>query len=131
MLAGLPASDVWDAADGGDVSLWRQSLYWVTEQQHYSCSPSLKPNTDDNRLPHITVWEFIGVAQSRELLGHVRANAAVLSCGWPPPDGRDGRQSDTLAASFFTESRGRRAVWGRRRRVRILYQHTLLVRIWF
>jgi hypothetical protein len=98
-LAGLPAGDVRDAADDGDVSLWRQALYWATERQYYSCSPSLKPDTDDDGLPHVTLWEFVGVAQYRELPGHVRANARVLARGWPPPDGRDGGQSDTSTAS--------------------------------
>lgn len=98
-LAGLPAGDVRDAVDAGDVSLWRQALYWATERQYYSCSPSLKPETDDDGLPHVTLWEFVGVAEYRELPGHVRANARVLSRGWPPPDGRDGGQSDTSGAS--------------------------------
>jgi len=90
MLTGLPASDVWDTADGGDVSLLRQSLYWVTERQYYSCSPSLKPDTNDNRLSHVTVWEFVGIVQSWELPRHIRANARGLSRGWPPSDRRDG-----------------------------------------
>jgi hypothetical protein len=101
-VAQADAGDVRDAAESGDVSLWRQALYWATERQYYSCSPSLKPDTDDNRLPHVTVWEFVGVAQYRELPGHVRANARVLARGWPPPDGRDGRQSGASAASTAT-----------------------------
>jgi hypothetical protein len=60
-LAQSDAGDVRDAAESGDVSLWRQALYWATERQYYSCSSSLKPDTDDNRLPHITQWEFVGV----------------------------------------------------------------------
>jgi hypothetical protein len=101
-LAETDAGDVRDAADDGDVSLWRQALYWATERQYYSCSPSLKPDTDDDGLPHVTLWEFVGVAQYRELPGHVRANARVLARGWPPPDGRDGGQSDTSTASTAT-----------------------------
>jgi hypothetical protein len=84
------------------VSLWRQALYWATERQYYSCSSSLKPDTDDNRLPHITQWESVGVAEYRELPGHIRANATVLAWGWPPPDGRDGGQSGASSASTAT-----------------------------
>jgi hypothetical protein len=101
-LAASDAGDVRDAAESGDVSLWRQSLYWATERQYYSCSPSLKPDTDDEGLPHITQWEFVGVAEYRDIPGHVRANATVLSRGWPPPDGRDGRQSGASPASTAT-----------------------------
>jgi hypothetical protein len=74
----------------------------VTERQYYSCSPSLNPDTDDNRLPHVTLWEFVGVAEYRELPGHVRANATVLARGWPPPNGRDGGQSGASPALTAT-----------------------------
>jgi hypothetical protein len=53
----------------------------------------------------------VGVRRSgtvRELLGHIRANARGLARGWPPPDGRDGRQSTVAEDRTGTASGTRR-----------------------
>lgn len=73
-----------ETADSGP---WRQALYWATERQYYSCSPSLKPDSDEgDGLPFVKRYEFVGVSQYRDIPGHVRDSAVMLSRGRPPPD---------------------------------------------
>ena len=93
-VAQMDAGSLVDAAESGDVHLWRQALYWATERQYYSCSPSLKESTDEG-LPHVKRYEFVGVAQYREIPGHVRRNAVILDGDRPPP--RSGRTAGTAA----------------------------------
>jgi len=72
-----------DRVEDGDLSAWRQALYWATERQYYTCSPSLKRSTPDDDLPHVPVWEFVGVAEYADLPGHVRRRATFTDR--PPP----------------------------------------------
>jgi len=94
-VAGMDAGQLREKAEAGDVSLWRQALYWATERQYYSCSPSLK-DTDDGELPHVKRYEFVGVAQYRDIPAHIRRDAAVLDR--PPPPSRSGGQSASTTA---------------------------------
>lgn len=79
----MDPSDLGDRVEGGDVSLWRQVLYWATGKQYYTCSPSLRRPTAGDDLPHITQWRFIGAATYHELPAHVRRQARFG--GLPPP----------------------------------------------
>ena len=85
-VATADASDVRDRLEDGDISAWRQALYWATESRYYSCSPSLKrPRSDDGGLPHITTWRFVGVAEYHQIPAHVRQVATFGDR--PPPKG--------------------------------------------
>ncbi|WP_058828114.1 hypothetical protein [Haloferax sp. Q22] len=76
-------ADLRDRIRDGDVSAWRQTLYWATERQYYTCSPSLKRSTADDDLPHVPVWEFVGTAEYADLPAHVRRQATFADR--PPP----------------------------------------------
>lgn len=89
-IAEMDAGDLGDRVDGGDISLWRQVLYWATGRQYYSCSPSLKRPTPDDSLPQVTVWQFVGAAQYQDIPAHVRRGARFA--GLPPP-ANSGEQS--------------------------------------
>jgi hypothetical protein len=78
-VATADAADLQDRLDDGDLSGWKQSLYWATERQYVTCSPSLKATDDDGdgddgdpELPHITKWQFIGVSRYEDIPAHVR-----------------------------------------------------------
>ena len=86
-VANADAVDLQERLKNGDVSLWRQALYWATERQYYTCSPSLrKSDAVDSGLPHVTVWEFVGVCRYRDIPAHVRESATF---DVEPPPGRD------------------------------------------
>jgi hypothetical protein len=95
-VADMDTGAVREAAEAGDVELWRQALYWATGRQYYSCSPSLKPSVDDSDgLPFVKRYEFVGAAEYSSIPAHVRRNSTVfVDRGRPPPDGiEDGGQS--------------------------------------
>jgi len=76
-VADLEGGDLRERIDAGDVSLWRQALYWATERQYVTCSPSLRSSGDsgDAGLPHVSQWEFVGVSRYGDLPAHVRQSA--------------------------------------------------------
>ena len=86
-VADMDAGDLRDAIEDGDISLWRQALYWATERQYCSCSPCLKDSGDSDGLPHVKRYEFVGVAQYRAIPAHIRRDAAILDRP-PPPSGQ-------------------------------------------
>jgi hypothetical protein len=91
-------ADLRDRLEDGDTSAWRQALYWATERRYYTCSPSLRRSTGDDDLPHVPVWEFVGVAEYADLPAHVRQGATF---GDRPPPGTastSSRTSGTTAA---------------------------------
>ncbi len=90
-VAQMDAGELREAAESGDVSYWRQALYWATGRQHVSCSPSLKDSGDSDGLPHVKRYEFVGVAQYRNIPAHVRRDAAILDR--PPPPSRQSTAS--------------------------------------
>jgi hypothetical protein len=96
-VADMDAGDLRDAVEDGDISLWRQALYWATERQYCSCSPSLKDTDDGDSLPFVKRYEFVGVAQYRDIPAHVRRDAAILDR--PPPPSRDVGQSTASGQS--------------------------------
>jgi len=86
-LAGMDEGRLREAVEAGDIGLWRQALYWATERQYYSCSPSLKADSDGgDGLPFVRRYEFVGVAQYRDIPAHVRESAVRYRRGRPPPD---------------------------------------------
>jgi hypothetical protein len=86
-VADMDAGDLRDAVEDGDISLWRQALYWATERQYCSCSGYLKDSGDSDGLPHVKRYEFVGVAQYRDIPAHVKRDAAILDRP-PPPSGQ-------------------------------------------
>ena len=79
-VASADAEELRDRIDAGDVSLWKQALYWATERQYVTCSPSLRASNDDgdgDSLPAIKIWEFVGVARAEEIPAHVWESASV------------------------------------------------------
>jgi hypothetical protein len=94
-LAGMDEGRLREAVEAGDIGLWRQALYWATGRQYYSCSRSLKADSDDgdglpdsddgDGLEFIPRYEFVGVAQYRDIPAYVRDNAVRYQRGRPPP----------------------------------------------
>lgn len=65
---------------------WKLALYFATDTRFFTCSPSLKPDDDNDGLPHATRWEYVGTARFGDLPGHVQRNATVVRRrGRPPP----------------------------------------------
>jgi len=86
-LARMDDAAVKEAAEAGDVGLWRHALYWAMRRQYYSCSNSLKSGggAGAGDLPTVRRYEFVGVAAYHQIPAHVRDNAVVLRSR-PPPD---------------------------------------------
>lgn len=84
-VAAADAAELGDRVDAGDISLWKQALYWASESRYVSCSPTLKPDDEDTPdLPHITNWKFVGVAKYGKIPAHVR-QSAIFVAKEPPP----------------------------------------------
>jgi hypothetical protein len=96
-VADMDAGDLRDAVEDGDLSLWRHALYWATGRQYCSCSGYLKDSGDSDGLPHVKRYEFVGVAQYRDIPAHIRRDAAILDR--PPPPSRDVGQSTASTGS--------------------------------
>jgi hypothetical protein len=90
-VAESDVDDLRDRVESGDVSMWRQVLYWATERRYYTCSPSLRRPTTDDGLPHVTEWEFVGAATYQNIPAHVRRTARFA--GLPPPATSSGTAS--------------------------------------
>jgi len=79
-VADLDADDLRADLEAGDLSLWRQALYWATERQYVTCSPALRASDDvgnGDSLPAIKMWEFVGVARAEDIPAHVWESATV------------------------------------------------------
>ena len=80
-VADADAAELRDLLEAGDLSLWKQALYWATESRYITCSPSLKSTDSDDGdgdsdpLPHIKRWQFVGTARYDEIPAHVRQSA--------------------------------------------------------
>lgn len=80
-----------DAIDRGR-EWWKLALYWATEMRVFTLSPSLKPSDDDDDLPYVQCYRYVGTAKLGEFPGHIREEAVVLARGGrrdppaPPPD---------------------------------------------
>jgi len=77
---------LFDKVESGDVSLWRQALYWAYGKQYTTCSPSLKDSKDDkgDTLPTVVIWEYVGTAKYEQIPSQIVDNA-VLCRSQPPP----------------------------------------------
>jgi hypothetical protein len=89
-VANSDGDELRDRLEDEDLSLWRQSLYWATERQYFTCSHSLKqsPANDGDTnggLPPIVEWEFIGVRQYEAIPATVRQKARFVTHNRPPP----------------------------------------------
>ena len=95
-VASQSAAELRDSLEDGEISLWRQALYWATESRYYSCSPSLKASRggEGDDLPHVTTWRFVGTAEYNQIPAHVRRAA---SFGDRPPPSRASRTATTEA----------------------------------
>jgi hypothetical protein len=88
-LASLDADALYQRAESGEISnLWKQALYWATGKQYWSASPDLKPASgDDDGLPPIRTWRFVGAARYRNIPWHVKENARLADRPPPPSEG--------------------------------------------
>ena len=88
-VAESDADDLLEAADEGDVSLWKQALYWYTERQYYTASPSLKPDDtdegDDDSLPYVPTWEYVGTFREENIPARFLRNRVRPPPSEPPP----------------------------------------------
>jgi hypothetical protein len=77
---------LFDKVESGDVSLWKQALYWAYDKQYTTCSPSLKDSKDDkgDTLPTVVIWEYVGTAKYEQIPSQIVDNA-VLCRSQPPP----------------------------------------------
>jgi hypothetical protein len=74
-----------DHVESGDVTPWRQVLYWATERRYFTCSPSLRETDGDggDGLPTVKQWEFIGTAVYSDIPAHIKQEATFNVD--PPP----------------------------------------------
>jgi len=82
-LAGADADELRARVEDGDLTLWRQALYWATGKRYWTATPDLTPDDPDDGgdsedLPHVPVWRHVGAARYHDLPGHVRRNARLL-----------------------------------------------------
>lgn len=85
-LASMTETQLRNEVESGNVHLWKQALYWVHEERYITCSPCLKEsNDDDDGLPHVTEWEYIGSARFHQIPNSVVENAVIGRRGAPPP----------------------------------------------
>ena len=91
-LAGMTAGEVSDAVDSGDLSLWRQALYWASGKQLWTASEGLQSTSDaasvvDPGLPAVSQYEYVGTAYYADLPGYIKRTGELLGRPPPPPDG--------------------------------------------
>jgi len=82
-LAGMTADELSAEIDEGDLSLWRQALYWASGKQLWTSSEDLQSTSDaesvvDPGLPSVPQYRFVGTSRYADLPGHVKRNAPVL-----------------------------------------------------
>jgi hypothetical protein len=75
------------AGEGGDT--WKLALYWALGSRFWGCSPSLRPDEgdedgEDEGLPHVPCYRFVGVAEYGDLPGRVRREGVLLGSSGPP-----------------------------------------------
>jgi hypothetical protein len=81
----MSEAELREAVHDGDLSLWKQALYWVNEERYVTCSPDLKEATT-NDLPPVAQWEYVGTMRFSQIPESVRANAIISNLSRPPPD---------------------------------------------
>ena len=87
-VANTSPADLRERVESGETGAWRQSLYWATERQYVTCSPSLRASSGSgDDLPHVSSWRFVGVAEYHEIPAHVRRSATFVDR--PPPGAGD------------------------------------------
>jgi hypothetical protein len=87
-LAGLGADELAESIDGGDLSLWKQALYWASGKQLWTASAGLQSPADaesvvDPGLPAVPQYEYVGTSYYADLPGYIKRNGELL--GRPPP----------------------------------------------
>jgi hypothetical protein len=83
-LASMSEAELREVVTDGDLSLWKQALYWVHEERYVTCSPDLKETTD-NEYPPVAQWEYVGTMRFSQIPESVRNNAIVSNLSRPPP----------------------------------------------
>ena len=89
-VASMSGDELRDRIDSDDISMWRQALYWATERQYVTCSPTLRDtddadatdNDDNDDNDDESEWQFVGTARYEQIPAHVRQSAVFLK---PPP----------------------------------------------
>jgi hypothetical protein len=89
-VANTDPSELLEAAEQGDVSLWKQALYWYTGRRYWSGSPSLTTdadadNVDADSLPYVPRWEYVGTFHRSELPARVFRSRDAAADDRPPP----------------------------------------------
>jgi hypothetical protein len=85
----MTAGEVSDAVDSGDLSLWRQALYWASGKQLWTASAGLQSTSREEHrmvdpgLPAVSQYEYVGTAYYSDLPGYVKRTGELL--GRPPP----------------------------------------------
>jgi hypothetical protein len=87
-LAGMTAAEVSESIDGGDLSLWKQALYWASGKQLWTASAGLQSPADaasvvDPGLPAVPQYEYVGTSYYADLPGYIKRTGELL--GRPPP----------------------------------------------
>ncbi|SNR71275.1 hypothetical protein, partial [Halorubrum vacuolatum] len=87
-VAGTDAGDLMDGFDGGDLD-WRVALYWAygRQAQVVTRSPSLRESDDDD-LPHVKRWQYVGTARLADMPQSVVSRAKIITASGgaiPPP----------------------------------------------
>jgi hypothetical protein len=83
-LASMSESELKEVVNSGDLSLWKQALYWVHEERYVTCSPDLKETTD-NEYPPVAQWEYVGTMRFSQIPESVRNDALIATSSRPPP----------------------------------------------
>ena len=83
-LAETDTGDLFEAAESGDLSLWRHALFWAYGKQYCTVSPSLRGDRDDG-LPSVRIWRFVGACRFEQIPSQVLDNGVICRPN-PPPD---------------------------------------------
>jgi hypothetical protein len=90
-VANTDADDLADRADAGDVSLWKQALYWYTERRYWSGSDALTHGEDaddgEDALPYVSRWEYVGTFHADDIPARVLRD--LISGSTSPDDGEE------------------------------------------
>lgn len=90
-LAEMSPSEVAATEEGEAGDTWKLALYWALGSRFWGCSPSLRPDGgdedgEDEGLPHVPCYRFVGVAQYGDLPAHIRRDGVLLGGDNPSSD---------------------------------------------
>ncbi|MEZ3165703.1 hypothetical protein [Halorubrum miltondacostae] len=74
-------------ATDGNLTMWRQAMFFATGKQYYTASESLETDAEDDSSGSKYSWVYLGTCRFEQIPQYVLDDAIVCRKGRPPPSG--------------------------------------------